>query len=106
MNITSNKDQLVEFLLGTAENAEIINEKLIQKHEEIRTHLDEEGLSEFSGYQERFAKLEAEYLLSEYDKIAVNPEEEVYGIKGNNKTLLMDGHGENKMFLESMHFKR
>lgn len=106
MNITSDKEQLVEFLLGTAEHAEITDKKLIQKQEEIKIHLDKEEFSEFEEYQERFAELEAEYLLSEYDNIAVNPEEKVFGIRGKNRTLLMDGHGENKMFLESMHFNR
>ena len=104
MNVTSDKEELIDFLLGTAEHAEIIDKKLFQKQEGIRELLDSEEISDFDEYQERFAELEAEYLLEAYDQIGVSSKEKVYGIKGENTTLLMDGHGENKMHIESMHF--
>jgi hypothetical protein len=106
MHITSDKEELVDFLLGgSVEYAYRVNEELVKKNEEQRLRLDSEDLSDFEEYQLRFAEIEAEYLLTEYDKIAVSPDEKVYGIKGGNNILLMDGNGETKMHIDSMHFK-
>lgn len=102
LRVTSNLDQLINFLWGAGEDLYAINKTIGLKHQQLMKELEAFASEDMTLFNTMYNKKMATYLLEQFDSIAVSNDDQVFGIKDNQQTLLFKGS--EHTFKEAMGF--
>ncbi len=84
--------------------AGVIDKELMSLYEKLNASAKDDGISNMDELNIYLGERSAKYLLEKFDYVEVTRGDKVFGLNGNDKTLLLEEE-DSKMFIDAMTFE-